>query len=130
MVSSGIFLSPSLNIGPYPGDSTIVSHTFFTPSFRSDEERLRRIGMEELKKKQRSSLFATDAEKADCADAISIDRRLQSKIRQKLSDGMSARRRKARDNAYDPLGYYRLLSRNVPKTEERKAAKAREILES
>lgn len=48
--SSGIVLLPSLSIVPYPRDSIILSHSFFIPSFQSENKFFTRIASDELEK--------------------------------------------------------------------------------
>lgn len=76
MKSSEISLFSTFKIALYTGDSLLISQTFYIPSFEAEEEILKSIDIEKMKKKQWSNIFVTDAKRSNCVDKMFFEKKL------------------------------------------------------
>lgn len=120
----------SSTVAPYPGDSLLSSGRYYTPSFKNEVDFLGQIVQAEVQDPAWVDIFASDSEKTACVESITSDRKMRGKVRQLLSDELSARKRKARDTLFEALGFHCLRSRYAAHSDEQVRAKKVDIQEA
>lgn len=83
--------------------------------------------MEEVRKECWNDVFLTVIEKNSCIDAVTAERKVDARVRQAMSDELSARKSNVHDMIFISFAYGRLKSRFVAHSEEEKTAKALEV---
>lgn len=105
----GITVFPTKMVAPCPDDAIVSAGRYFTPSFQTVYKITREIVSAEVNQDCWNKIFPIGVEKQSYIEATSAERKIHARVRQELSNELSARKRRSRNIVLVELGYRRLL---------------------